>query len=98
MPRFTDDEQRVLTHVRAWYRQHRGALAASTVADALAMPSAAVCEAADVLAAAGAVRTHHSARRHLQQRDVLFLDAPPAAQRRIDLDAAEGAYLTHPPL
>ncbi|WP_432543951.1 hypothetical protein [Kineococcus sp. SYSU DK002] len=89
MPRFTDDEQRTLAFARAWYRDHRGALAASTIADALGLPCSAVSEAAGVLAAAGAVRTHHSAHPHDGHRDALFLDAPPPLRRVVDLTAAE---------
>ncbi|NAZ84539.1 hypothetical protein [Kineococcus indalonis] len=94
MPKFTDEEQRVWAYVRAWYRQHRGALPAWRVSEALDLPCAAVSAAADVLAAAGAVRTHHAARLHEGQRDVLFLDAPPAAQRLIDLSRADALHLT----
>ena len=92
MPKFTDEEQRVWTYVRAWYHHNRGALPARRVAEALGMPCTAVSAAADVLAAAGAVRTHHSARLHEGQRDVLFLDAPPAAQRLIDLRSADALH------
>jgi hypothetical protein len=89
MPKFTADDQRVLLYVRQWYREHRGALPASTVARALDLPCSAVSSTAAVLAAAGAVRTHHSLRTHDEHRDALFLDAPPAAQRVIDLTAGD---------
>ena len=95
MPTFTDEDHRVLIYVRQWYRDHRGALPASTVAQALDLPCAAVSSTAAVLAAAGAVRTHHSPCAHEQHRDALFLDAPPAAQRMIDLTTSDTVSITH---
>ena len=97
MPTFTVDEARVLLHVRRWYRDHRGALASSAVGEALGLPCSDVSAAAEVLAAAGAVRTHHSPRLHDGQRDVLFLDTPPAAQRLIDLDERDAVFPRWPP-
>ena len=59
VPTLTEDERRVLEHLRAWYRQHRGALSAEQVAAATGLPLASVCSAAGVLAVAAGVRTSH---------------------------------------
>ena len=84
MPQLTEEDIRVLEYVTDWYRDHRGALPASRVAEATGLSCETVCAAAGVLAVAAGLRLS-PARHSTATCDVLIVDAPPQVRRVVDL-------------